>query len=86
RPRRALRGLTLKRLYTKSASGGSITAPAGADQPVSVKSANLGDPLAAGDTRYYMVYYRDPVVLGACAATNTFNATNSLQVRWAPCA
>jgi hypothetical protein len=77
-------GGTLKRLYTKSASGGSITAPAGADQPVSVKSANLGDPLAAGDVRYYMVYYRDPIVQGGCPLTSTFNATNSLQVRWAP--
>lgn len=77
-------GGSLKRLYTKSASGGSITAPIGADQTVSVQSATLGDTIAAGDTRYYMVYYRDPIVLGGCAATSTFNATNSLQVRWAP--
>jgi hypothetical protein len=77
-------GGSLKRLYTKAASGGSITAPEVADQPVSVQSANLGDPLAAGDVRYYMVYYRDPIVQGSCPLTSTFNATNSLQVRWAP--
>jgi hypothetical protein len=30
------------------------------------------------------VYYRDPIVQGGCPLTSTFNATNSLQVRWAP--
>jgi|688.fasta_scaffold00457_16 hypothetical protein len=77
-------GGSLKRLYVKNASGGSISAPGAFDQTVSLQSALLGDVLAAGDTRYYMVYYRDPIVLGSCSSTSTFNATNGLQVRWAP--
>ncbi|MFM7280824.1 MAG: hypothetical protein ACKO32_03490, partial [Planctomycetia bacterium] len=76
-------GGTLKRLYVKSPGGtGGVTAPGGADPQVSVISAFLGDPIAAGSTRYYMAYYRDPIVLGGCAANATFNATNALQVAW----
>jgi len=76
-------GGTLKRLYVKSPGGtGGVTAPVGADPTVSTQSANLGDPIAAGSTRYYMAYYRDPIVLGGCAANATFNATNALQVAW----
>ena len=41
-----------------------------------------GDLIAAGTHRYYLVYYRDPVVLGSCAASSTFNATQSLDVLW----
>jgi hypothetical protein len=61
-------GGALKRLYTKTASGGSITAPnfGAGDSQVSVRSAALGDPIPAGGTRWYLVYYRDPVVLGGC--------------------
>jgi|LakMenEpi03Aug12_release.lakeMendotaPanAssembly.Ray.scaffolds.fasta_scaffold03104_25 hypothetical protein len=76
-------GGTLKRLYVKSPGGtGGVTAPVGADPTVSAQSANLGDPIAPASTRYYMAYYRDPIVLGGCAATSTFNATNALQVLW----
>ena len=76
-------GGTLKRLYVKSPGGtGGVTAPVGADPTVSTQSANLGDPIAPGSTRYYMAYYRDPIVLGGCAANATFNATNALQVAW----
>ena len=77
-------GIGLKRLYTKTASGGSITAPVGADPTIHARSASLGDPLSAGMTRYYYVYYRDPSVLGGCSATFTFNATDTLQVIWRP--
>jgi Tol biopolymer transport system component len=79
-------GGSLKRLYTKSASGGSITAPnfGGGDPQVSVRSASLGDPIPAGGTRYYLVYYRDPILLGGCPATSTFNATQTGQVVWWP--
>jgi len=73
---------SLKRLYVKNASGGSITAPAGADPTVSARSSALGDPLSAGLTRYYAVYYRDPIVLGGCAAASTFNITQSGSVAW----
>jgi hypothetical protein len=79
-------GGALKRLYTKQASAGSIVAPnlAGGDPPVSVRSASLGDPIQAGERRWYLVYYRDPIVLGGCPASSTFNATETGQVTWMP--
>jgi hypothetical protein len=77
---------TLKRLYTKTASGGSITAPnfAASDPQVSARSAALGDTIQPGQSRWYLVYYRDPIVLGGCPATSTFNATQTGQVTWSP--
>ena len=75
---------TLKRLYVKTASAGSISAPSGTDQSVSTRSASLGDPLSIGAHRYYGVYYRDPSVLGGCPAIDTYNVTQQLDVLWAP--
>jgi hypothetical protein len=77
---------TLKRLYTKSAAGGSITAPnfAAGDATVSARSAALGDVILAGQSRWYLVYYRDPIVLGGCPIDDTFNATQTGQVVWSP--
>jgi hypothetical protein len=73
----------LLRLYVKSPGGtGGITVPGGGDPSVSAASAGLGDVIAAGQHRYYMAYYRDPVVLGGCAATETFNGTNAMDVTW----
>jgi hypothetical protein len=77
-------GGTLRRLYTKAASGGSITAPGAGDPSVSARSTALGDPIGLGQHRYYLVYYRDPIVLGGCPATSTFNATQTLDVIWGP--
>jgi hypothetical protein len=74
----------LKRLYVKIAVGGSISAPQGGDPTVSARSAALGDPIGAGQQRYYAVYYRDPIVLGACPAASTFNVTQSGAVTWTP--
>jgi hypothetical protein len=73
---------TLKRLYVKTASGGSITAPAAGDPSVSARSAALGDPISAGTSRWYAVYYRDPIVLGGCSATSTYNVTQTQAVAW----
>jgi hypothetical protein len=77
---------SFKRLYTKPAVGGSITAPdfAAGDAQVSVRSAALGDVIFAGQSRWYLVYYRDPIVLGGCPATSTFNATQTGVVTWSP--
>jgi hypothetical protein len=74
----------LKRLYVKNASAGSITAPLVTDQRVHARSAALGDVIAPGTHRYYAVYYRDPIVLGACPASSTFNITQQLDVLWSP--
>jgi Tol biopolymer transport system component len=79
-------GGALKRMYAKTAAGGSITAPdfnAG-DPTISARSAFLGDPIQPGEARYYLVYYRDPIVLGGCPATSTFNATQTGSASWWP--
>jgi hypothetical protein len=73
----------LKRLYTHSAVGGSITAPSGSDLDIPTRSASLGDPIIGGQSRWYLVYYRDSIVLGGCPAGSTFNDTNTAEVLWA---
>jgi hypothetical protein len=77
-------GGTLKRLFTKTAAGGSITAPnyGAGDPTVSARSAAKGNPISAGQSRWYLVFYRDPVVLGGCPAGSTFNATQTGRVDW----
>jgi Tol biopolymer transport system component len=82
---RCLTGM-LKRLYTRTAFGGSITVPDfGIGEPsVSARSASKGDVIQAGQSRWYLVYYRDPIVLGGCPAMSTFNATQTGQVTWWP--
>ena len=76
-------GGTLKRLYTHNAVGGAVAAPSGADPAVSVRSAQLGDTIAPGTTRFYQVYYRDANA-GFCAAPlgNTWNVSNGVRVPW----
>jgi hypothetical protein len=77
---------SLKRLFVKSAVGGSILAPnfGAGDPSVSARSAAKGDTILPGQSRWYLVYYRDPTVLGGCPATSTFNATQTGQVSWSP--
>jgi hypothetical protein len=77
-------GGTLVRLYTKTAASGSIVAPAPGDPAVSARSAALGDTIVAGQTRWYLVYYRDPNVLGGCPVSSTFNATQGQAIAWQP--
>jgi len=79
-------GGTLKRLYSRNASGGSITAPNfGAGEPsVSARSTAKGDVIPPGGIRFYFVAYRDPFVLGGCPATSTFNVTTTGRVTWSP--
>jgi hypothetical protein len=75
---------TLKRLYTKTSSGGSITAPdfTAGDPHVVERAAGVGDSIPPGQSRWYFVFYRDPSVLGGCPATSTFNATQTGAVSW----
>jgi len=75
-------GGTLERLYVKTAIGGMIRAPEAGDLSVSARSSALGDAIAPGTTRWYAVYYRDPIVLGGCDAASTFNMTQTLEVSW----
>jgi len=76
----------VERLFTKVASAGCIRVPdfAAGDEQVSVRSAARGDVILAGQSRWYVVYYRDPIVLGGCSASSTFNATQTGQVSWSP--
>ena len=76
-------GGTLKRLYTKTAVGGTITAPGAGDPSISARSAALGDPITSGQTRSYQVYYRDNV-LGFCANPpgDAWNVSNAVRVNW----
>lgn len=74
---------TLKRLYTKGASGGVVTAPTGAELSITARSAQLNHPIVPGSTKYYQVAYRDgsqtwcPVPTGSA-----FNASNGLKITW----
>ncbi len=79
-------GGAITRLGTKHASGGSITIPdfEAGDPQVSVVSAVKGDLIQPGDSRFYLVYYRDPIVLGGCPASSTFNCTQTGRVTWSP--
>jgi hypothetical protein len=79
-------GGALNRLFTKHAIAGSITAPdfGAGDPTVSARSAAKGDVIQPGQSRWHLVYYRDPVVLGGCPASSTFNATQTGQVTWSP--
>jgi Tol biopolymer transport system component len=81
---RCLGGTVIRRLYVKPASAGSITAPdfAAGDPQVTVRSAEKGDVIQPGQSRWYLVYYRDPIVLGGCPASSTFNATQTGRVDW----
>jgi Tol biopolymer transport system component len=72
-------GGTLKRLYTKHAVGGVMTAPQTGDPSISARSAALGDTIPLGATRIYQVYYRD-ANLTFCPGG--FNTTNAIAVAW----
>lgn len=78
-------GGTLKRLYSKNASGGTVSAPnLGAGDPnITTRSAALGDTIPPGGTRYYQVYYRDPN-LAFCADPpgNTWNVSSGRAITW----
>jgi hypothetical protein len=75
-----------KRLFTKVAAGGGIVVPdfGAGDATVSRRSSELGDPIAAGESRWYVITYRDPVVVGGCPIERTFNATTTGRITWAP--
>jgi hypothetical protein len=79
-------GTRVLRLYEKEAVEGWIRAPdfSAGDPTVSERSAALGDVIAPGESRWYLVYYRDPVVRGGCPPDHTFNATQTGRVTWWP--
>ncbi len=77
----------VKRLYVKLAAAGSITVPAFPnDANIPTRSAALGNPILAGQKRWYQVYYRDTTLLlpGCPVPSNQFNVTNAAEVTWLP--
>jgi Tol biopolymer transport system component len=77
-------GGDLKRLNVTNAVAGAAYYPAcpfGAS--ILAHSAELGDPIPPGATRYYMTYFRDPSP-GFCPfpAGDTFNSSNAIALTW----
>ena len=83
---RCLGGAIIRRLFITQASGGSVRVPdfGLGDPTVSGRSAAKGDLIHAGQSRAYLVYYRDPIVLGACPSGSTFNTTQTVRIDWNP--
>jgi Tol biopolymer transport system component len=79
-------GGQLVRLYTRSASAGSLAVPdAGAGETsISSRSAAKGIAIQPGVPTYFFVAYRDPAALGSCPASSTLNATTTSQIVWWP--
>jgi hypothetical protein len=76
-------GGNLKRLYVKSATGGTVIAPVVGDPSISARSAALGDPIPLGATRVYQIYYRDPSpTFCPSPPGDTFNSTNAIGLVW----
>lgn len=79
-------GGQLRRLFARTASGGVVVLPdfGAGDPSLSARSSALGDTLSAGQSRWYVVVYRDPFVLGGCSALSTFNVGPTMRVDWQP--
>lgn len=76
-------GGSLKRLYVMAVAGGGGAVPPPGGPSVSVRSAQLGDPIAPGSVRFYQTYYRDSSpVFCPSPAGSTFNASNALRIQW----
>ena len=76
-------GGTLKRLYTKNAVNGLVTAPGPGEPSVTARSSAAGDPIAPGATRFYQVYYRDSAP-SFCPSPEgeIFNVSNGYRITW----
>ncbi|MFN0006275.1 MAG: hypothetical protein ACKVXR_00080 [Planctomycetota bacterium] len=74
---------TLKRLYTKTASGGAVSAPTMGEPSITARSAALGNPIAPGARRYYQTYYRDGnAAFCPTPAGSSFNSSNAVKILW----
>ena len=69
-------------MYLHSAVGGVVSAPSGADQKITVRSAALGSVITPGSTRWYQAWYRDPTVLGGCPALSGYNISSGQIIVW----
>lgn len=73
-------GGTQKRLAAKSATGGAVAYPEGAELSISARSAALGSPITPGTHRFYMAFYRDND-LTFCPGAE-FNSSNTVDILW----
>ena len=77
----------LKRLYTGQTTAGTLAKPGMGDPSVSARSAALGSPISAGQTRHYFNLYRDQAATAPSACNNTasnVNVTNAGSIQWSP--
>jgi hypothetical protein len=79
-------GGALKRLYVLNANAsGTVAAPIAGAPSISQRSSALGDPIDAGNSRVYQVYYRDSN-LAFCPEPmgSSFNVSNGVKLLWLP--
>lgn len=69
-----------RRLYAQRASSGLASFPGIFERRITERSAQLGDPILPGATRFYQVFFREPDA-GFCPPGN-FNSTNALRIGW----
>lgn len=83
---RCIGGIQIPLWITTTGQDGAMTVPdfGSGDPTVHRRSAELGFPILPMDTLWYMALYRDPVVLGGCPASATFNSTQSKEILWLP--
>jgi len=74
-------GGNLRRLFTKTAVSGVITAPELSDPSIRARVSAFGDLLAPGSQRFYQLWYRD-MAPGFCGSAAEFNTTNGVRVVW----
>jgi len=75
----------LKRLYAGQTHYGSLSKPGTGDPSISARSAQLGVPISAGQTRHYFAVYRDTAAAGPCGNTaSNVNTTNAGSIFWGP--
>ena len=57
-----------------------VLLPGVGDPSLSQRALAIGDPLAAGSTRSYQLYYRNPAP--SFCPPETFNVTNAVEAEW----
>jgi hypothetical protein len=72
----------LKRLRYKNADQGQVSFPDPTTPSITERSAQLGDVITPGSSRYYQVMYRDPVATFCGVPTSTFNISSAIRIDW----
>jgi hypothetical protein len=76
-------GGNLKRIIVKAAVNGWMAYPEGAEDPITVRSTILGDPIPPGSTRHYQTYYRDSVgTFCPIPVGDNWNVSSAVSIVW----